>query len=74
MVAHCLASLTNFLEHCSPDYIKSSFNYIYENIMTHLRNGISFVREACLSTLSALAEGSDELFDPHYNDVINLIF
>lgn len=42
--------------------------------MYHLKNGISFVQEACLSTLSALAEGSEELFNPHYDEVTNLIF
>lgn len=38
--------------------------------MEYLKNGISFVKEASLSTLSALAEGSDDLFEPHYNDVM----
>lgn len=42
--------------------------------MYHLNNGISFVKEACLSTLSALAEGAQKLFEPYYNDVFNLIF
>lgn len=32
------------------------------------------MKEASLSALSALAEGSQNLFDPHYDEVINLIF
>jgi len=27
-----------------------------------------------LSTLSALAEGAEKLFEPHYNDVMGIIF
>lgn len=42
--------------------------------MIQLKNGISFVKEACLSALSALAEGAPKLFEPYYNDVFNLIF
>jgi hypothetical protein len=42
--------------------------------MFHLDHGISFVKEACLSTLSALAEGAQTLFEPYYNDVMGIIF
>ena len=74
VVAHCLASLTNFLENCTPEYIQPHFQYLYQCIMENLNNGISFVREACLSALSALAEGSESLFDPHYDEVMKIVF
>lgn len=74
VVAHCLASLTNFLEQCKPDYILPHFELLYKKIMIYLDQGISFVKEACLSALSALAEGAEKLFEPFYNDVMKLIF
>ncbi len=73
VVAHALAALTNFLENADPDQIKDHFNFLYEQINFHLQNGILFVKEATLSTLSALAEGSRDLFLPYYNNVLALI-
>ena len=42
--------------------------------MYWLKNGIAFVKEASFSTLSALAEGSDTLFENVYDEVMNTIF
>lgn len=74
VVAHALASLTNFLENCSAEHIGNNFNFIYERIMFWLANGICYVKEACLSTLSALCEGSGDLFLPVYDQTMIAIF
>ena len=67
VVAHCLASLTNFLENSTTEEIQPHFQTILAKIDYHLHNNIAFVKEACLSSISALAEGSGELFLPHYD-------
>lgn len=73
VVAHCMAAMTNFLEHSTPKQISPHFNYIYEKIQFWLQNGITFVKEACLNVLSALAEGSGELFNPYYDQSMNIL-
>ena len=73
VVAHCLAAMTNFLEHSTPNQIRPHFNYIYTKIQFWLQNGITFVKEACLNVLSALAEGSGELFHPYYDQSMNIL-
>ena len=50
--------MTNFLDESEEEQIAPHFNIIFQKIMYHLENGISFVKEACLSALSALAEGA----------------
>lgn len=75
VVAHALASLTNFLENASSDQVgQENFNFIYERTMFWLANGIGYVKEACLSTMSALCEGSGELFFPVYDQTMVAIF
>ncbi len=41
--------------------------------MHHLNTGICFVKESCLSCLSALAEGAPLSFNPLYDQVMNFI-
>lgn len=74
VVAHALASLTNFLENATKDQIGANFSFIYERIMFWLANGIGYVKEACLSVLSALCEGSGDLFFPVYDQTMIAIF
>ena len=73
VVSHCLAAMTNFLEDTSSEQINPHFAYIYTKIRFWLENGIGFVKEICLSTLSALAESSKLLFMPIYNEVMELL-
>lgn len=73
VVSHCLAALTNFLENTSSEQVNPHFTYIYQKIRFWLENGIGFVKEICLSTLSALAESSKLLFMPIYNEVMELL-
>lgn len=73
VVSHALASMTNFLEHCTPQILKNHFQYIYEKILYWLQNGITFVKESCLSCLSALAEGSGELFFPFIEQTMKIL-
>lgn len=73
VVSHALASMTNFLEHCTPQILKNHFQYIYEKILFWLQNGITFVKESCLSCLSALAEGSGELFFPFIDQTMKIL-
>ncbi len=74
VVAHALASLTNFLENSKKEHVAPHFQYLYTKIMHWIVNGIGYVKEACLSTLSALCEGSQELFHGVYDDVMRVIF
>jgi hypothetical protein len=74
VVAHALASLTNFLENANSVQVAPNFNFLYERLMFWLANGINYVREACLSTLSALCEGSGDLFFPVYDQAMGAIF
>jgi hypothetical protein len=73
VVAHCMASLTNFLEHCTPQILNPHFEYLYTQILYWLQNGIIFVQESCLSCLSALAEGSGELFYPLIEKTMHIL-
>lgn len=74
VVAHALASLTNFLENSNSVQIQPHFQFLYERIIFWVQNGISYVKEASLSTLSALCEGSGEMFFPVYDQTMNIIF
>ena len=74
VVAHALASLTNFLENANSAQIEPHFIFIYQRIMYSLENSISFVKEACLSALSALCEGAGELFYSVYDQAMTTIF
>ena len=74
VVSHSLASLTNFLEHCNQLQIEKYLSTLYTKIIYQLDNGILYVKEACLSTLSALCEGANELFIPLYNQTIDKVF
>lgn len=56
------------------EYVQNHFEFIYKKILHHLNHGISFVKEGCLSALSALAEGAEDLFEPYYNEVMGIIF
>lgn len=74
VVAHALASLTNFLENAHSGQVQPHFAFIYERLMFWLSNGISYVREACLSALSALCEGSGDLFFSVYDQAMTAVF
>lgn len=74
VVAHALAALTNFLESSSNEQIQPYFETLCQKIIHWLMNGIVYVREACLSTLSALCEGAPDLFRSVLDQVINTVF
>ena len=74
VVAHALAAFTNFLESCNAEQASPHFNTLYQKIIGLLHNGIVYVKEACLSTLSALCEGAPNLFKPALPEVMGLIF
>lgn len=74
VVAHALAALTNFLESSSNDQIKPFFTVLCEKILSWLMNGIVYVREACLSALSALCEGAPDLFKVVLEQVMVTVF
>jgi len=74
VVAHGLAAFTNFLESCNTEQVAPHFATLYQKIIGLLLNGIVYVKEACLSTLSALCEGAPELFKPTLPEVLGLIF
>ena len=61
VVAHCLASYTNFLDHATKEIIEPYFTEIYNSISHWMVNGSCFVKESSLSAMSALFEGAPEL-------------
>lgn len=74
VVAHGLAAFTNFLESANSEQISAHFAVLYQKIIGLLLNGIVYVKEACLSTLSALCEGASDLFKQTLPEVMTLIF
>lgn len=74
VVAHALASLTNFLENSNSAQVAPFFDHLYAKIMHWLANGIGYVKEASLSTLSALCEGSGDLFFAKYDETMMALF
>lgn len=74
VVAHSLAAFTNFLESCNSEQVAPYFTTLYQKIIGLLLNGIVYVKEACLSTLSALCEGAPDLFKPTLPEILGLIF
>lgn len=74
VLSHSMAALINFLENCQRPQVEKYFDTIYQRIVYNLEHGICYVKEICLSTLSALCEGSEDLFLPHYDQSIKLLF
>lgn len=74
VVAHCMASLTNFLENATKEQIAPHFDLLYAKLIGWLSNGICFVKEAALSALSALCEGAPELFENAVEPLMEIIF
>lgn len=74
VVAHALASLTNFLENSSEEIVGQNFGFIFERILYWINNGIGYVKEACFSTLSALCESSSETFKSVFQQSMQMIF
>lgn len=74
VVAHTLASLTNFLESADETIIKEYYQVLLNAFLYHLDKSIVFVKEAVLSALSAFAEGFQESFEAQYDSVVQLIF
>lgn len=74
VVAHCMASLTNFLENATKEQIAPHFELLYARLIGWLTTGICFVKEAALSALSALCEGAPELFEHAVETLMAIIF
>ena len=74
VVAHCMASLTNFLENATKEQIAPHFELLYARLIGWLTNGICFVKEAALSALSALCEGAPELFEGALDTLMEIVF
>jgi hypothetical protein len=73
VVAHAMACLTNFLEFSKEEYLVPNFQFMFDNIIAQLNNNILFVKEGCLSALSALAEGAKQTFKPFYDQIMQLV-
>lgn len=74
VVAHCLASLTNFLESSTKEQLAPHFDLLYAKMIGWLTGGICFVKEAALSAVSALCEGAPELFEAAIDPLMEIIF
>lgn len=74
VVAHCLASLTNFLENSTKEQLAPHFQLLYTKMIGWLTEGICFVKEAALSAISALCEGAPELFEQAVDPLMEIIF
>ena len=56
VISHAAAALTNFLEGMKYDKASPYVNQLMEMLIQHSTNGISLVKESCLSTVSSVAE------------------
>ena len=74
VVAHCCASLTNFLENCTQDYIAPYFELLYTKLYGWILNGSSFVKEAGLSAMSGLFEGASNLLLNQIDQLMSIVF
>lgn len=74
VVAHCMASLTNFLENSTKDQIAPYIQALYSKIYNWILNGSSFVKEAALSAMSALFEGSPQLMVDQIDQLMSVVF
>lgn len=74
VVAHCMASLTNFLENVTNDQLLPVLEQLYSRLYSWILNGISFVKEAGLSAMSALFEGAAGLLEPKLDEVMSVVF
>lgn len=74
VVAHALASLTNFLESATADIVDPYYDQLLQAFLHHLDKGIVFVKEAVLSAMSAFAESCTDKFESQFDFIVNMIF
>lgn len=74
VVAHALASLTNFLESANADIVDPYYDQLLQAFLYLLDKGIVFVKEAVLSAMSAFAESCTDKFESQFDFIINMIF
>lgn len=74
VVAHALASLTNFLENSTKDQVAPFLEVLYTKLFHWILNGSSFVKEAGFSAMSGLFEGVSELLLPQLQNIMTVVF
>jgi hypothetical protein len=64
VVSHSSAALTNFLEGMKWEQIQESLSQMMGLLLKHTNDGISLVKESCLSAISSVVEVAKENFQP----------
>jgi hypothetical protein len=74
VVSHSAAALTNFLEGMKYEDSLANLNEMMDLLVFHSTNGISLVKESCLSAISSVAELCKENFKPFLEVTVQMLF
>lgn len=74
VIAHASAALTNFLEGMKYEQAAPHVDHMMEMLIQHSSNGISLVKESCLSTISSVAEMCTSNFIKYIEVTVSLLF
>lgn len=73
-MSHSAASLTNFLEGMKLEQIEGSLTQMMSLLLQHTANGISLVKESCLSAISSVVEVTKATFQPFLEETVKYMF
>lgn len=68
--AHAAASLTNFLEGCTDDIVENHIETLAKKLLEIIHNGNTMCKENAVTCLATVAEASEGLFEPYFEDTI----